>query len=548
MSLELFHKHAREEILARLGEEGYDLVVIGGGITGASVFRDAVMRGMRVALVEAKDFSWGTSSRSSKLIHGGLRYLRGLGLRLARESCRERNLQLRLNRRMVRPLAFAVPAYRGQGEPDWMMRAGLMTYEVLSGFRNHRVHRRLTRTEILSMAPGLPVEGLRGGWRYYDAAVADNRWTIETVKAGVREGGVALNYAPVVGFEKHAGKLRALSVVDTLSGREVEVRARVVVNATGVFADAVRKMDDVGARSLVRLSKGTHLVFRAEDVPVAVTTVFSSPLDGRPLFLIKQDGCFLYGTTDDWEETAPDDPAPAAGDVAYLLDSLANFMPQAGLGPEKVQFVYSGFRPLLGGGGKSAQASREDLIEVSQSGLISVVGGKLTTARLMADRVLTRVTRAIGGKWAACRTAAEPLGGSNLAVSEGLAEWAKRCPQLTGYFRVLFDRYGLDAGPICRSALAAFTGERLADGELPLAVIQPEVEYVCRYEMACMVEDLLDRRAGFLYWSPAKRLERIRFGATVLRKELGLDSAGFAAEVRDYREHLRRFHTLPGSV
>ncbi|MGH3090667.1 MAG: glycerol-3-phosphate dehydrogenase/oxidase, partial [Rubrobacteraceae bacterium] len=293
-----------------MATEPLDLLVVGGGIMGASVFRDAALRGMRVGLVEAGDFASATSGRSSKLIHGGLRYLKGMGFRLARESCRERNLHVRLNKRLVRPMPFLVPLYQGRQPSRSTMRLGMGLYEALSGFSNHRLHRFPSREETLSMAPALSPNGLTGGCLYYDAVVSDMRWTVETVKDGARHGGVAVNYAPLTGLRKRGGKVVGGRVRDRLDDREYEVRAKAVVNATGVFADRIRRMDDACSRPLVRLSKGTHLVFAEEDAPLSVTVVFSSPLDGRSLFLAKREGCFLYGTSDDWKTRTRTPPPP----------------------------------------------------------------------------------------------------------------------------------------------------------------------------------------------------------------------------------------------
>jgi glycerol-3-phosphate dehydrogenase len=550
MGLESFNKQARPELFRRLSGGTLDLLVIGGGITGASIFRDAALRGMRVGLVEAKDFASATSGRSSKLIHGGLRYLRNLGLRLAWESCHERNLHVRLNKRLVRPMPFLVPLYEDRGDSRALMRLGMLLYEGLSGFRNYRLHRFMSREETLSLAPALPVGGLTGGCLYYDAVVSDNRWTVETVKDGVRHGGVAINYAPLTGLLKEDGKVTGGRVHDEIGGRHYDLRAGAVVNATGVFADRVRRMDDPESESLIRLSKGTHLVFAEEDVPLSVTVVFSSPLDGRSLFLAKHEGCFLYGTSDDWEEADPGSPAPAQRDVEYLLATLARFMPEAQLGREKVRFVYSGFRPLLSPEDADmdpAATPREDHIEVSRSGLISVVGGKLTTARIMAIRVLDRVIQEIGGAaaWSRCRTDELSIGGTNEAVAEGLAYWVKRCPRLAWYFRVLYQRYGLDAHEICGQAMAIHKG---LDPDPHAEPIRAEVRYVCRNEMVCTVEDLMERRAGFLYWNPEKRLERLRYGAHVIRAELGLCEEQFEHQFVAYGEHLARFHSLPDNT
>ena len=550
VGLDAFNKHSRPGLFRQLSGETLDLLIVGGGITGASIFRDAALRGIHVALVEAKDFASGTSGRSSKLIHGGLRYLKNLGLRLAWESCHERNLHIRLNKRLVRPIPFLVPLYQRGGESRALMRPGMLLYEGLSGFRNYRLHRFMSREETLSLAPALPVDGLTGGCLYYDAVVSDNRWTVETVKDGVRQGGMAVNYAPLTGLLREDGKVIGGRIHDKIGGEPYEVRARAVVNATGVFADRIRRMDDPDCAQLVRLSKGTHLVFAEEDVPLSVTVVFSSPLDGRPLFLARHEGCFLYGTSDDWEEADPGAPIPAEKDVEYLLAALDRFMPEARLDGEKVRFVYSGFRPLLSpedGDLDSASASREDHIEISPSGLISVLGGKLTTARIMAIRVLDRVIEKTGGAttWSGCRTHKLSIGGTNEAVAEGLAYWVKRYPRLAWYFRILYQRYGLDAGAICEEAMAIHKG---LDPDPHAEPIRAEVKYVCRHEMVCTLEDLLERRAGFLYWNSEQRLERARYGARVIRAELGLTEKEFEDQFATYKEHLTRFHSLPGRV
>ncbi len=545
MALDTFNKRSRPSIFRRLTEEKFDLLVIGGGITGASIFRDAALRGMKVALVEAKDFASATSGRSSKLIHGGLRYIKNLGLRLAWESCHERNLHIRLNKRLVRPLPFLVPLYRNRGEPRWLMRLGMLAYEALSGFNNYRFHTFLSREETLSLAPALPSEGLTGGCLYYDAVINDSRWTMEVIKDGVAHGGLALNYAKVTQLLTENEYVTGAQVHDELGGNQHAIRARVVVNATGIFADQIRQLDSRSNAKHTKLSKGTHLVFAEADVPLSTTIVFSSPVDGRSLFLAKHEECFLYGTSDHWEEANPDLPIPAPMDVEYLLTSLNRFMPEAQLDRSKVQFVYSGFRPLVTNGHQpsdSSSVTREDYIEVSPSGLVSVVGGKLTTARITASRVLDRVTRMIGRDpaWSNCKTDKVSIGGTNEAVAESLAHWVRRCPRLTSYFRVLYQRYGLDADEICAEVI------RIQEGSDPTAEpIRAEVQYVCHHEMVCTLEDLIDRRAGFLYWNAEMRLERLRYGAHVIRNELDLTESEFESQWLAYREHLKRFHSLP---
>ncbi len=547
MGLESFNKWSRPHLFQRLSGEQFDLLIIGGGIIGASIFRDAALRGMRVALIEAHDFAAGTSGRSSKLLHGGLRYLKNLRFRLAWEACHERNLHIRLNKRLVQPWPFLIPLYRGQGESRATVRLGMLLYEMMSGFKNHRFHQFLSRQETLGMAPGLPVEALTGGCLYYDAIVSDNRWTLDTVKDGVRNGGLAINHAPVTRLLKDNSKVVGVTYHDKLSGTSYEVRAKAVVNATGVWADGIRKLDRPDVTNLVRLSKGTHLVLAERDIPLTVSIIFLSPVDRRPLFLVKREGCFLYGTTDDWEDTEPSTPVPGQQDVEYLLESLRQFMPNAQLDSQKVQFVYSGFRPLLSTNGQehdSSSVSRDDVIEVTPSGLITVVGGKLSTARLIAIRVLNRVTKKTShsGVWSPCETHKLSIGGTNEEVAGGLAHWVRRCPQLAGYFRILYQRYGIDAHSICAEAMKIFSGEHRDPRAKP---IRAEVQYVCRHEMACTLEDLVERRASFLHWNNETRLERLRYGAHIICDELDISEEEFEEQYRHYQEHLKRSHTLP---
>jgi glycerol-3-phosphate dehydrogenase len=363
----------------------------------------------------------------------------------------------------------------------------------------------------------------------------------------VGHGGIALNYAAVTRLLNEDKAVVGAQIHDQLAGEHHDVHARLVVNATGIFADQIRRLDGRGADKLLRLSKGTHMVFAEEDVPLSVTIVFSSPIDGRSLFLAKHEGCFLYGTSDHWEEVSPDLPIPAHTDVEYLLSSLNQFMPEAQLDRTKVQFTYSGFRPLLSssdGRADPSAASREDYIEVSASGLVSVVGGKLTTARVTATRVLDRVINILGNDpaWSTCRTHKVSIGGTNEAVAESLAYWVRRCPRLTSYFRVLYERYGLDADDICAEVTRMYEDPNSDPQAEP---IRAEVQYVCRHEMVCTLEDLIDRRAGFLYWNAEKRLERLRYGAQVIRAELELTEQEFEAQLRAYGEHLERFHSLP---
>ena len=546
MGLNTFTKQFRPRLFKTLAAEKFDLLIIGGGITGACIFRDAALRGIKVALVEAGDFSSGTSSRSSKLIHGGLRYLKRLGFRLVRESCSERNLHLRLNKRLVKPIPFLLPVYKNQGESRALLRIGMIVYDIISGFKNYRFHKLLPRKQTLKLAPGIQGNDLCGSFLYYDATVSDNRWTLETIKDGVRFNGTALNYCPVIDLLKKNDKINGVKVKEKLTGTEFAIRAKSVVNATGIFSDAIRRMDQLNLKSTIKLSKGTHLVFDKTDVPLNVSTAFYSPIDGRPLFLIKRDGRFLCGTTDHWEDGDPHFPKPGAKEVDYLLESLQQFMPEARINRKKVQFIYSGFRPLIHEGkinNKPSKVNREYCLEISDSGLISVMGGKLTTARIIAARVLKFVRQQTGknGNCPSCKTHKIPIGGTNEEIAEGHAYWEKQCPELKKYFRLLFERYGKDAHNICAKAL------RMHNGNYPnprARAFWAELQYVCRNEMVCTLEDLMERRAGYLNWNPQKRLERLLAGGHIIKQELGLNEAEYLEQYENYKRHLEEFHSV----
>ena len=547
--LSSFNVHHRQKIFNKLSSEKFDLLIVGGGITGASIFRDACLRGIKTALVEAKDFSHGTSCRSTKLIHGGLRYLKNLGFKVAHESCTERNLHMKLNKRLVRPIPFLVPVYRGKKPSKAILSIGMWLYEIVSEFQNYKFHRFISREQTLLKAPGLESKNLLGAFVYYDAAISDNRWTIETLKDGIRNGGTAINYSPVVELVKAEDKITSIVIEDSLTGKKYSAKAGFIVNATGIFSDEIRKLDDKNSKSLIRLSKGTHLVFRKKDIPLKSTIVFSSPIDKRVMFFALNEGSFLLGTTDDWVNDNPWEPMPKEKDVNYLLESAQRFMPNASITKEKVQFVYSGFRPLLfkGNDGNAkkeispSKASREDFVEISKSGMITIVGGKLTTARLMAKKVLNIITPKIPRKLNPCRTHKLSIGGTNSEIAEGISFWTRKCPEMMPYITILFRRYGLDAHDICREALLIFEGKHPDKRAEP---IRAEVQYVCRNEMVCTLEDLLERRAGFLYWNPKKRLERLDYGKHVIKKELGFSDGEFRKQFNGYRKFLKKYHTL----
>ncbi|HEU4723235.1 MAG TPA: glycerol-3-phosphate dehydrogenase/oxidase [Gemmatimonadaceae bacterium] len=393
----------------------FDLLVIGGGITGAGVARDAALRGLRVALVEKRDYASGTSSRSSRLVHGGVRYLEHGQLGLVFESSRERRTLQRIAPHLVRPLAFTWPVYRGARVPRWKLGAGLMLYDVLSLFRNRR-HERLDAGAVRASEPSLRSEALVGGARYWDAATDDVRLTLATMLSAHRAGAVAINHTAVVSLVRDDGRVTGATVVNAIDGATATVRATVVVNATGPWSDEVERMADAGAGAAVRGSKGVHVSVPRGRVGNSSAVTLTAPQDGRVMFVLPAGYYTIIGTTDTYDGTQPDEVHATRRDVAYLLQAVNHYFPDAHLTEQDVVSAWAGIRPLAAQGATDSpsSASREHSIVESVPGLLRVTGGKLTTYRSMAAEIVDRVEQLLGRRPTPTRTATLPLAGGDL--------------------------------------------------------------------------------------------------------------------------------------
>ncbi|RKG76726.1 glycerol-3-phosphate dehydrogenase [Corallococcus terminator] len=412
---------SRAERLRALGAESFDLLVIGGGVTGAGAARDAALRGLKVALVEREDFASGTSSRSSRLIHGGLRYLEHGHLGLVFESSIERRRLLTLAPHLVRPLAFVWPVYAGARVPRWKLNAGLMLYDALSLFRNVKAYQRLSLKQVLAAEPGIRSEGLKGGARYYDAATDDARLTLANALGASEAGAVVLNHASVKRLVLEDGKATGAVVVDHLTGAEHTVRARAVVNATGPWSDEIRQLDAGTTRSgpAVRGSKGVHIAVPRSRLSIQDALTLLSPVDGRVMFILPADGFTLIGTTETATRAHPAEVRASESDVAYLLASANAFFPEAQLTRDDLVSAWAGIRPLAASGyhgnTDAGSASREHAIDVSPSGVLAISGGKLTTFRVMARDVVNAVERHLSMPHRKSTTDARPLPGGDIA-------------------------------------------------------------------------------------------------------------------------------------
>jgi glycerol-3-phosphate dehydrogenase len=387
----------RPAALKELGSRLFDVLVIGGGITGAGIARDAAMRGLAVALLDKGDFASGTSSRSSRLIHGGVRYLEHGHLHLVFEASAERRRLLRIAPDLVRPLAFTWPVYEGQRLPIWKLAAGLTLYDLLSLFRNVERHRRLSAGEVLEREPRLNPRGLRGGVRYFDAATDDARLTLENVLDARRLGAVAANHVAFTGVALGgAAGMRVARVEDALTGDRLEVRARVLVNATGPWSDAVRQLEGgTAAGTLVQGSKGAHIAIDRRRIGNRDAVTMLHPRDGRVMFALPAAAHAIIGTTDTFTNASPDEVRASESDVTYLLEAANAFFPEARLARADVVSAWAGIRPLMPTRGSSVSASREHAI-VREHGSVSITGGKLTTYRVMARQVVDAVQEMLG--------------------------------------------------------------------------------------------------------------------------------------------------------
>ncbi len=401
---------SRAELLSRLTDQPVDLLVVGGGITGAGIARDAALRGLRTVLVEREDFASGTSSRSSRLVHGGVRYLEHGYLHLVFESSRERRILLHIAPHLVHPLQFTWPVYRGARLPRWKIVAGLWLYDLLSLFRNAHPHRALSVSGVLAEEPRLRHEGLTGGALYFDAATDDARLTLANILSAVDAGAAALNYAEVTSLLENDGRVCGAVVHDRIAGRTFDVRARVVVNACGPWTDTIARLENPAAPPALRGSKGVHITVPAARIGNRQAVTMLDPADGRVLFTLPGGDVTIIGTTETETAADPHEVRPCAADVQYLVDAANAFWPAAALTPEDVITAWAGIRPLIASHAANAgSASREHAIAVGGRGVVAITGGKLTTYRAMAEEVVDVVERQLGRRATASRTADERL-------------------------------------------------------------------------------------------------------------------------------------------
>jgi glycerol-3-phosphate dehydrogenase len=527
MTMSEFSWRTRREAINNLANEIFDLLIIGGGITGAGIALDAAARGLSVALVEKRDFAAGTSSRSTKLIHGGLRYLEHYDFALVREGLQERSLLLKIAPHLVEPFPFVIPVYRNNGrnyDHPLKMRAGLVLYDLLAGRHGFGGHRRLSRDEALKLAPLLDPRGLKGALLYYDALTDDSRLVIDVIKAAYALGATISNYTRVTGFIKNDDAIIAgARLRDELTGAEFAVRSRIVINATGVWMNDIAELNQTGTEltKCVRPAKGIHLTLPAEKLQVDSAWLIPSLNDKRFYFIVPWHGRVNIGTTDTDYTGDKDSPRAENDEILEILKAINAYFPAAQLEPDDVLSSWAGLRPLISekNATSTKEISRKEELFERSDGLISISGGKLTTYRLMAERAVNLAARRLDERFAVVsrKSATKELvisGGS--MTREELMEAARK---EAGNDRHLIFTYGSNYGRIME--LIRQEGrlrEPLVEG---LPQIKAEIIYAAREEMALTLADFLARRTRLAILAGENSLKCAATAAELMARELG---------------------------
>jgi glycerol-3-phosphate dehydrogenase len=535
MMLVMTGPETRSTSLERLERETFDLCVIGGGITGAGIALDAASRGLTVALVEKSDFASGTSSKSSKMVHGGLRYLAQYDLSLTWEASRERDRLRRLAPHLVRPLRFLFPAFR-KGIQTRFATVGLTVYDLVAAGGGFERHHRADAEDIRRYAPSLDPSRVVGAWTYWDAATDDARLVFAVLRTTLGLGAAIANHLKVLSLDSASGRLAAATAVDELTGRQFTIRARSFVNAGGVWADQIARLESGAEPPALRPAKGIHLVVRPPTVPVSCGVVLPSiARDGRSIFAVPWEGAVVLGTTDTEFSGSLEQPTVTGDDLDYILSSV-NWSLGLDVKPADVVSAWAGLRPLRADGGgpetRTADLSRKHHLSRSKAGLISITGGKLTTYRRMAADAVDMVCSQLGIR-ARSTTKRVPIGLSRplKAVIEETMNAATRLGVDPDVAQQLVGTYG-DRAPMVLALATAEAGltEPLVPG-LPWCAAQ--AVFAARHEMAVTLGDVLERRTRLSLVDPDAGLTSA--APALVAKELGWSADRLDREIEAVR-------------
>lgn len=514
MRREVFIDHIRDE------DRPWDVIIIGGGSTGLGAAVDAASRGYRTVLLEQADFAEGTSSRSTKLLHGGVRYLRQGNVALVREALRERSRLSNNAPHLVRNLKIMLPAYSWWERPFYGV--GLKTYDLLAGHRSFGKSHLLSRAQTLKELPGIQAGDLRGSVVYHDGQFEDSRFALALARTAANHGAVVVNHARVVGLLKEHGTVKGVIACDLETDQELYLHGHTVVNATGVFVDGIRRQDERSSSDLVRPSQGIHLVLDRTFFPSQHGLLIPRTQDGRVLFALPWHERVLLGTTDTPVSDPRLEPLPRDDEIEYLINHAAHYFERR-IAPSDILGAFAGLRPLVNAGNAhdTASISRDHVVRVSKSGLITVTGGKWTTYRKIAEDTINTAVQVGGLDARPCITANLRLHG-----------WQE--PQEDGE---PLQVYGSDQKDVEAVMREVENGQQWLHYDLPYS--RGEVHWTARHEMARTVSDVLVRRIPALYMNRQVALTSAPLVARILAQELGRDEAWMAAQVNSMRQQAK---------
>ncbi|WP_025679765.1 glycerol-3-phosphate dehydrogenase/oxidase [Paenibacillus massiliensis] len=544
MTTKSFAGHARGERLQSMTEKNYDVLIIGGGITGAGIALDATARGMKAALVEMQDFAAGTSSRSTKLVHGGLRYLKQFEVKMVAEVGKERAIVYENGPHVTIPERMLLPMHKGGTFGKFSTSIGLQVYDRLAGVKHSERRRMHSARETLDKEPLLKRDGLKGGGSYVEYRTDDARMTIEVMKKAAQTGADLVNYARVERLLYNNGQVVGAHVRDQITGEGYDIHATVIINAAGPWVDTLREMDGSKKGKMLQLTKGVHLVFDQKRFPLRQAIYFDTP-DGRMIFAIPREGKTYVGTTDTVYKEDTANPRMTLADRNYIMNAIAYMFPDVKLTLDDVESSWAGVRPLIYEEGKDpSEISRRDEIWESASGLVTIAGGKLTGYRKMAemvmDRVSTLLTNKTGESWSKANTKQIKMSGGDVGGSagfEGFVQDSIKQGNSRGIAAELSEqwarRYGSNIARLFE--LAARPRQLASEQELPDEIRVPLL-YALEEEMAVTPVDFFIRRTGAIFF----RIDWVRKWKS---QAIDLMAEYYQWSIEERQQHTERLET-----
>ncbi|WP_077213621.1 glycerol-3-phosphate dehydrogenase/oxidase [Bacillus dakarensis] len=504
-----FSNKNRDKLINKVKTEKYDVLVIGGGITGAGIALDASSRGIKTALVEMQDFAAGTSSRSTKLVHGGLRYLKQFEVKMVAEVGKERAVVYENGPHVTTPEWMLLPFHKGGTFGKFTTSIGLRVYDFLAGVKKSERRTMLTAAETLEREPLVKKQDLKGGGKYVEYRTDDARLTIEVMKAAIDKGAIALNYSKVEELIYENGKVAGVHVLDLLTGKEYEIRAKKIINATGPWVDKIREKDKSKAGKVLRLTKGVHVVIDQSRFPLKQAVYFDTP-DGRMVFAIPRDGKAYVGTTDTFYDQDAAIPKMTSEDRDYIVKAINYMFPDAKITENDIESSWAGVRPLIYEEGKDpSEISRKDEIWESQSGLLTIAGGKLTGYRKMAETIVDLLAKKLqeegNGVYPKCKTKNMPISGGDVGGSSNFEKYVSEQTKIGTELGLskeeashLASTYGSNV-PVVFDIIKEGQ-ESSKEYRLPVTLFA-KLKYALDYEMVATPVDFFNRRTGAILFN-----------------------------------------------